>query len=195
MSDAPQNESGEPKGSDGANRSLDVDDAVDSNAVTATDVEPNPPDRTGDRLRRFVLVVFVAMFMTWPAVHRYLNVRHHFNPWKMGGWAMYTTAVPQMTADATDLDGRRLPYRDPDEYNQLMYDYMLQLKDGGALLNPLPILELFAQQYAGQVNGVRLTLERVWLNGRTGYFEERPMAVYEVHLDRDGTVVWSGRTE
>lgn len=142
-----------------------------------------------------LLFAFVALFMAWPAIHRALNVRHHFNPWKMGGWAMYTTAVPQMSADTTDLQGRRLPWREPDEYNQLMFDYMLQMKDGGALLNPLPILELFAQQYAGEIDGVRLVLTRNWLNGRTGYFEERPMATYEVHIDAEGRVIWSGRTQ
>lgn len=67
------------------------------------------------RARFIVLVVvFVAV---WPLVHRGLVSAYDVNPWKLGGFAMYTTATPPVLVVAFEprgeggipLDRRRFP--------------------------------------------------------------------------------------
>ena len=49
------------------------------------------------RLRRRdpVLLAIAAWLLVWPAVHALLTRALDVSPWRMGGWAMYATPVPQ----------------------------------------------------------------------------------------------------
>jgi hypothetical protein len=68
------------------------------------------------RKRRAVLGLLL-LISVWPFVHRELVRRVEVNPWKLGGFAMYATAVPPLQVivfQATDegvfpLDEERLP--------------------------------------------------------------------------------------
>ena len=62
-----------------------------------------------------MLLVFVAL---WPFVHLGLVARYEINPWKLGGFAMYTTPVPPVqvvlfeqgrAGGMTPIDERLLP--------------------------------------------------------------------------------------
>lgn len=64
-----------------------------------------------------VIVGIVAFVTLWPLVHRGLVALYDVNPWKLGGWAMYTTATPPVLvvafeprgAGGVPLDRRQFP--------------------------------------------------------------------------------------
>jgi hypothetical protein len=53
------------------------------------------PTRTPSRLDRAVRLI-AAGFFVWPLVHYLLSESLSFDPWKLGGWAMYATPVPRL---------------------------------------------------------------------------------------------------
>ncbi len=58
--------------------------------------------------QRLVFALLVA-FALWPLVHRGLVHRYGLDPWKFGGWAMYTVARkdPQVVVQVDDDSGLR----------------------------------------------------------------------------------------
>ena len=70
----------------------------------------------GEGRARF-LVTIVALVVVWPLVHRGFVSAYDVNPWKLGGFAMYTTATPPVLVVAFEprgeggipLDRGRLP--------------------------------------------------------------------------------------
>lgn len=65
---------------------------------------------------RFV-VALVAVVVVWPLLHRAIVAAYDVNPWKLGGFAMYTTATPPVLTVAFEprgeggvpIDRRELP--------------------------------------------------------------------------------------
>jgi hypothetical protein len=49
-------------------------------------------------VKRAIVVGIVAWAALWPFAHRALVGAFGVNPWKLGGWAMYTTATPPVLA-------------------------------------------------------------------------------------------------
>jgi hypothetical protein len=66
------------------------------------------------RALAIAVLVFVAV---WPFVHRVLVAKYDINPWKLGGFAMYTTPTPpiqvvlfhKVGASLAPIDERELP--------------------------------------------------------------------------------------
>lgn len=50
----------------------------------------------------------VALVAVWPLVHRGLVAWLDLNPWKLGGFAMYTTASPPLAIDVFGLAAGRV---------------------------------------------------------------------------------------
>ena len=46
-----------------------------------------------------------ALAILWPLVHRGLVAQYHLNPWKLGGFAMYTSARPPIIVSVIDGSG------------------------------------------------------------------------------------------
>ena len=47
-------------------------------------------------MKRTLAVALLLFAALWPLVHRVLVARYDLNPWKFGGWAMYTTPTPPL---------------------------------------------------------------------------------------------------
>ncbi|MDG2307107.1 MAG: hypothetical protein P8R42_21150 [Candidatus Binatia bacterium] len=77
---------------------------------------PGPPAPVAGWKVAVVLAV-IAFVAVWPLVHRGLVALYDVNPWKLGGWAMYTTATPPVLVVAFEprgdggvpLDRRQFP--------------------------------------------------------------------------------------
>lgn len=71
----------------------------------------------GASWRERVAVAAIAFVAFWPLVHRGLVAAYDVNPWKLGGWAMYTAATPPVLVVAFEprgeggvpIDRTRLP--------------------------------------------------------------------------------------
>lgn len=67
--------------------------------------------------REKAAVGFIAFVVVWPLVHRGIVAAYDVNPWKLGGWAMYTTPMPPVLtvafeprgAGGTPIDRTMLP--------------------------------------------------------------------------------------
>ena len=68
-------------------------------------------------MRAWVLVGVLVWVAAWPLAHFALGQRYDLNPWKLGGFAMYTTPTPPVLvvpfvrqgSDLAPLDERGLP--------------------------------------------------------------------------------------
>ena len=60
------------------------------------------------RGKRRIAGLILVVFTIWPLVHYQLVQRYQIDPWKFGGWAMYTVVnfVPQIDVYAIRDDGR-----------------------------------------------------------------------------------------
>ena len=52
-------------------------------------------DSAGWSLRKLVIVALVVLHSVWIVVHLNLVSRDLINPWKLGGYGMYTTLTPK----------------------------------------------------------------------------------------------------
>jgi len=48
----------------------------------------------------FVCSVVLASVALWPLGHAWMVARYDANPWRLGGWAMYATAPPEVVGEA-----------------------------------------------------------------------------------------------
>ena len=57
--------------------------------------------------------VLVGLHLLWPLVHRQLVQRYRIDPWRLGGWAMYSTVQPRvgLRLAGLDADGTRVELR------------------------------------------------------------------------------------
>jgi hypothetical protein len=60
-------------------------------------------------VKRRIVVAGLVLFALWPAVHRALVAAFDVNPWKLGGWAMYTRPhfPPELRLYVLRGDGER----------------------------------------------------------------------------------------
>ncbi len=45
-------------------------------------------------MKKRAVIAVLLLVALWPFAHRILVVRYDLNPWKLSGWAMYTTPAP-----------------------------------------------------------------------------------------------------
>ena len=62
------------------------------------------------RIRHKVVGLLLAVLIIWPLVQQQLVLRYRVSPWKLAGWAMYTTVMPRgnMALTGIDASGRRV---------------------------------------------------------------------------------------
>ena len=58
------------------------------------------------RAKQWILWSVLALAGLWPFVHRALVPKYELNPWKFGGWAMYTTPTPPVQVALFKIVGR-----------------------------------------------------------------------------------------
>ena len=61
---------------------------------------------TGRRTKELLAIAAVVAFAVWPAMHHVLCEKHAQNPWKLGGWSMYTRPPPYVDVGLYTLDDR-----------------------------------------------------------------------------------------
>lgn len=124
------------------------------------------------RIRHNVVGLLLAVLMIWPLVQQQLVLRYRVSPWKLAGWAMYTTVMPRgnMTLTGIDASGRRVPL-DPRSSADLLAtrsDFMSVRLMLGLFADPLPVARAMAgahpayQEWEITVNEVGLS-RRSWL--------------------------------
>jgi hypothetical protein len=125
---------------------------------------------------RVAVNVTLALLAAWPLVQIALVRAYDVNPWKLAGWGMY--AAPQLdpivhleclTPDEVGRYelGTVLP-----DWEREFDDFVRRRRGLGRLVRPdalgLKLLELYPA-----ILGVEITVERPWLNRRTGMIESR----------------------
>lgn len=59
-------------------------------------------------MKRRLVLTLLATLALWPLVHRVLVARYDLNPWKLAGFAMYTTPTPPVLVVVLHDAGGRL---------------------------------------------------------------------------------------
>jgi len=67
-----------------------------------------PPPASAPVWKARAVAVLVGLLAVWPLCHRALAAWLGVNPWKLGGFAMYTTATPPLVVDVFGLQGGRV---------------------------------------------------------------------------------------
>ena len=126
--------------------------------------------------KKKIVYACLVLLTLWPAVHISLAKRYEMSPWKLAGWGMY--AAPQLdpivhleclTPDEVGRYelGTVLP-----EWEREFEDFVRRRRGLGHLARPdalgLKLLQLYPA-----ILGVEITVERPWLNRRTGMIESR----------------------
>lgn len=65
--------------------------------------------------KKRLVLVFLVLFALWPLGHRWLVAQYQISPWRLFGWAMYTTPRLDPRVDFYSVaNGERSPLRYPD---------------------------------------------------------------------------------
>lgn len=105
------------------------------------------PDRSGAlaeaRAQRRVALAILAFVAVWPLLHRGLVARFGINPWKLAGWAMYTTPVVPTIVVLLREEGGKLTVLDertlPAEAAEALQRYRDARTAWGTLVAPEPL--------------------------------------------------------
>ncbi|MCG8587830.1 MAG: hypothetical protein MJE66_00920 [Proteobacteria bacterium] len=65
------------------------------------------------RRRQHAVFACLAAVALWPLVQHALARQYHLNPWKLGGFAMYTVPVPPVAVHVLEVEGNELSLLDP----------------------------------------------------------------------------------
>ncbi len=129
---------------------------------------------------RSVVALLLIAYAIWPLVHRQLVERVRINPWKLAGWAMYTTAAPRgaISAVGIDEDGRprNLRLDTTPSLTRAREDYLGSRISLGLSSDPLPMAEALASAHP-QFTAWHLIVEQVGLSPRA-YIEPLHRSTY-----------------
>jgi len=122
--------------------------------------------------RRTIVAVLLMLFACWPFVQQQLVIHYRINPWKLAGWAMYTTTTPRgnMNLIGIDTAGERTPLnvRESQELFTARNQYMSSRLTMGLFVDPAPVASALATAHPK--------------------FSEWELVVNEIGLARDGWV-------
>lgn len=139
-----------------------------------TKARPTAPSRWRTR----AVVCVIAFVAVWPLVHRGLVAAYDVNPWRLAGWAMYTTPMPPVLVvafeprgeDGVPIDQRTLPLF----AQQVLLEFRRNRHALGNLLRP--------DDFAAQVLEARTDLtevvilvQRMVLDPGTAHMKARTM--------------------
>ena len=142
------------------------------------------------RVVHTMAVLLVVAFFAWPFVHRWLCVQQLVDPWKLGGFAMYTVFD---TADFANVWGDTDPLSPAlyltDREQTALEEWLYRSQHLGLLYPPV---ELGAMLLATRpdVNIIVTRQKRIELDPSTGitfwrgitYYTTRTVNGYETHL-------------
>lgn len=105
------------------------------------------PERTGgaapSTAQRRVTLALVAFVALWPLAHRALVARTGMNPWKLAGWAMYTTPVVPTIVVLFHEEGGKLALLDerslPGDAREALQRFRDARTAWGSLVRPEPL--------------------------------------------------------
>jgi hypothetical protein len=140
------------------------------------------------RIRHNVVGLLLAVFMIWPLVQQQLVLRYRVSPWKLAGWAMYTTVMPRgnMALTGIDASGRRVPL-DPRSSADLLTtrsDFMSVRLMLGLFADPLPVARAMAGAHPAYQKW-EITVNEVGLS-RRGWLETIHQTVYSFKMTSTG---------
>ena len=138
--------------------------------------------------RRVAAAVLIA-FTAWPLAHFGLVQSYRLNPWKFGGWAMYTSvnflpaievfAVRGDSREQLGLGGHGFP-ASREAREQLVFDVNFY----GELADPAP-LALAATAEAGDGVAIEIVIEQFFLDSNSA----RVSVARRSHFFEDGLAV------
>lgn len=133
------------------------------------------------------MATLLIAYALWPMAHRQLVERMRTNPWKLAGWAMYTTAAPRGRISAVGIDRKGthhpLALAEPAALSLARSDYLGRRISLGLFADPQPLAEALAQA-APRFVAWHLIVEEVGLSGRA-YLEPVYRSTYSYR--RGGT--------
>ena len=132
-------------------------------------------------LKRSSVHAVLIAFALWPLAHIGLVKAWDVNPWKLGGWGMYS--APQIPADArifcfTPDDVGIYPLRTlPPELEKAQYEFLQARLGLGRLAKPRELAQAILDRYPS-IDGVSIEVVQPSLNPRTGIVDEK-ITTYE----------------
>jgi hypothetical protein len=124
-------------------------------------------------VRHAIVLLVLVVATIWPAVHVFVTDRLELDPWRFGGWAMYTTVRPQVIAEVRVAQGDRfVPLPDGDlEMKMMLRRASARTAILGRLASPRPLADLvFART---PYLAVELLLRRIAVDRHSGAFSCR----------------------
>ncbi len=143
------------------------------------------------------MVGLVALVALWPLAHRVLVAWLDFNPWKLGGFAMYTTATPPLVIDLFGLAAGRVLVLDPASLPiqaRLEHERFGRARHAlGELARPAELAALLLQARP-ELSQVAVLVRRFSLDPATArVVEERTQYTYDRGGPREGRRTTPGR--
>ena len=142
------------------------------------------------RTRHILVGFLLGIYIVWPFVHQQLVLHYRINPWKLAGWAMYTTMLPRgnVTLVGFEEGGARVPLdaRASSEILQARADYMSDRLMLGLFTDPTPFANAVARAYP-RYTGWELTVNEIGLSDR-GWVEMVHQSVYRYERTSDGSL-------
>ena len=140
------------------------------------------------RIRHKVVGLLLAVLIIWPLVQQQLVLRYRVSPWKLAGWAMYTTVMPRgnMALTGIDASGRRgsLDARSSAELFSTRSDFMSVRLMLGLFADPLPVARAMAGAHPAYQKW-EITVNEVGLSQR-GWLETIHQTVYSFKMTSTG---------
>lgn len=101
--------------------------------------------------RRLLVGVLIGLYFIWPFVHQQLVLRYRLNPWKLAGWAMYSTVPPRINLQIVGLyaAGKRvtLDKRATPELAAEVQAYLARRQWLGLFADPAPVGRALSRAY------------------------------------------------
>lgn len=124
------------------------------------------------RARKILVGVLLAAYFVWPLVHHQLVLRYRIDPWKLAGWAMYTTSAARIRISLSGVDesGRpvRVRPRSTARLQTILSDYVYRRRTLGLFAPPDSVVREVADMHPDYAEWT-VTVDEIGLNAEN-YF-------------------------
>ncbi len=143
-------------------------------------------------MRRWALLAIVAWVALWPLAQRGLVSAYDINPWKLGGWAMYTVPTPPvLVALFKDENGQPVLLNE-DELGKRLAQSLLEFRTKRHAIGDWLLPDDIARDVLSNRSDIprmHIVVQRSYLASATGVIEvDRDVYSY----DRSGLVAHRG---
>jgi hypothetical protein len=113
--------------------------------------------------RKRTVACLILLYFVWPFVHQQLVLHYRINPWKLAGWAMYTTMKPGVRLrlagahegnERATLDAHATP-----ELAAAVARYRMRRRALGLFADPAPVARSVARAHPEQQGWVLIVDE------------------------------------